>query len=425
MGGRASVEGVLFRRRGSDSGASERSFGERGVDEGVTRIIELRISGKIIPELHPIGYEIQNPVRSGVVFDRGEIRMDGRIHGIRGTSRGIEYAPARTRSSSVLNHEVPGTEAEVQERSVGVAIADVRSEFRETRDFRPKIGDVRFSRDVVVIGLVGIENGRVGHTVETADAGGRHGSIMQPSAPRTVGVRSPRLVERLMVRRPVVVPLGVIVAVEVLRKVHRRFRTERMGNLTRVRPVPGIRDDVESRKRPFFPVPSNESPSRLIDVHVRRKPVRIERGYRRSGRFSKGGIRFQDFVRSPYRIDKPIGIDRVTRLSPDQIRPKSESSDGLRGAVSGIRHDVEKLRGIGDRRSRKVRRGERLEPRRCRVFEIASGILIERGSRYSALSEVERFGLGSIRTGIRGPRICSRQRVHRIGSGSRIAVEGS
>lgn len=316
--------GALFGGGRSDSSAGERSLGEGGVNEGVARIIELGVSRKVVAEFDSVGNEIENPIRSGIVFHRGEIGTERRIHRIRRASRGIENAPSGSSTGYVLDHEVFGLESEVHERAVGTSISDVRSEFRETGNFRPKVRDVGLSGNVVVGGLVRIEYRRVGNSVETAGSGRRGGSVVEPGTPRSVGVRRPRLVDGGVVRGPVVVTLGVIVPIEILRKIHRRFRTERMGNLTGVRPVPRIRHDVESRERAFFPVPCDESPAGLVDVHVDAETVRIERRQRGRGGFPERGIGFQNLVRSAGRVDEPIGVNGIAGLSPDQVGTERE-----------------------------------------------------------------------------------------------------
>lgn len=351
--------------------------------------------------------------------------MERRIHRIRRAPGRIENAPARTDSGDVLNHEILRTESKVYERSVRASVTDVRSEFRETGNLRPKVRHVGFPRYVVVSGLVRIKDRSVRYAVETTGSGRRDGSVVEPSAPRSVGVRRPRLVDGRMVDRPVVVSLGIVVAVEVFRKVHRRFRAEGMRDLAGIRTVSRIRHDIETRKRPFFPVPCDEIPSRLVDVHIDAETVRIERRQRGRSGFPERGIGFQNLVRSPDRVDKPIRIYGVSCLPPDQIRTESESADSLRRTVSRIGHDVEVLGRLSDCRSRGVRRGKRFEPRRGSKFEITSGILVESGRRHAALSEIERFGLGSKRVGIRRPRIRRRQGFDGIGSGCRIAVEGT
>ena len=223
-------ESALFRRRGSDSGSSERSFGERGVNESIARIIKLRIARIdriiVVAKFYAVGNEIHDPVRRGVVFHDVVVGMDCGIHGIRRTSCGIENYPAGARSSGVLDHQVLGTESEIQERSVGAAVPHVRSEFRETRDLRPKIRYVRLSGNVVVRGLIGIEHGSVGNAVETAGTRRRGSRLMKPSAPRPIGIRSTRLVDGLVVCGPVVKPHRFIIPVEVLRKIHRGLGTE-------------------------------------------------------------------------------------------------------------------------------------------------------------------------------------------------------
>lgn len=284
------LEVGLFRVRRSDSSASERSFGKGGVDEGVTWVIELGISGKIIAKLHSVGNEIENPIRSRIVLYRGKIRTERGVHGIHRTSHGIENVPTGSCTGHVLNHEILRLESEIHERAVRTSIANVRSELRETGNLGPKVGDVVFSTDVVIEGLIRMENRRIGNSAETPGTVERCRSMVKPGTPGSIRGRRPRLVDGRVVGRPVVVPLGVIVPIEVFREIHRRFRTERMTNLTSVRTVAGIRYDIESGDGAFFPVPCHERPSCLADVHVYRKSVRIERGQRRRGGFSNRRI---------------------------------------------------------------------------------------------------------------------------------------
>ena len=208
-----------------------------------------------------------------------------------------------------------------------------------------------------------------------------------------------------MVRRPIVEPHRIVIAVEVLREVHGRLGTERMRNLAGIRPVSGIRDDVESRKGSFFPAPCYERPSRLIDVHVGRKAVGVERRYRGRGGFSEGGIGFQNFVRSAYGVDQPVGIDRVTRFSPNQIRLECQTADILRRTVARIRHDIEVLRRVRYCRRGLARRRQRPESRRRGIVEGSARGRVVRRSGNSSLSEIVGFGLRAVRSGIRCPRI--------------------
>lgn len=321
--------GALLSGSRSDSGSSERSFGKGGVEKRVARIVQFRISGQVIPEFDPVGDEIEKPVRSRIVLDVREVRTERRIDDVVGIAGRIEHAPAGAGPGDVLNHEELRFETEVYERTVGVAVPHVASEFRETGNLRPEVRYVILSGDVVVGRLVRVEIRHGRNAVESADSGCRRGSGEEPRAPWAVGIGSAGLVYGLMVRRPVVIPLGVVVAVEVLREIHRRNRSERMRNLARIRTVSGIRDDVESGQSSLAPIPSDERPSSLVDVHVDSETVAIERSQRGSGGFSKRGIRSQNLVRSTVRIEHPVRVNGVSRLTPNEVRTEGQSTDIL------------------------------------------------------------------------------------------------
>lgn len=113
---------------------------------------------------------------------------------------------------------------------------------------------------------------------------------MEPKAPRAVRIGRSRLIQRGMVRRPVVIRLGVVVAVDVLGEVHGRSGAEGVRYLPGIRTVTHVRHHVEPRKRSFLPVPSDEGPAGLVDVDVHAESVRIERRKGGSDALSEIGI---------------------------------------------------------------------------------------------------------------------------------------
>ena len=147
-----------------------------------------------------------------------------------------------------------------------------------------------------------------------------------------------------MVRRPIVIPLGRIIPVEILRKIHGRRFSKRMGNLPGVGAVSGIGDDIEARKGSLFPVPSDE----IVILYVayssggkNRESVRIERSHR-FGIFSVRLVRPQAFRGSSYGVEERLVRRGGTVFQPNEVGLERKSSDGFRRrAVSNVRQNVE------------------------------------------------------------------------------------
>ena len=296
---------------------------------------------------------------SSGIGDKVVLRVD-----VRGIPGSVQERPRHSIQRGSLYHYPLRTEAGVHERPVARTVSHIASEFRKSGNLRPKIRNVRLIERIIVIDLVRSEKRRSGYRTEPADSAENVGYGMEPERLGSIRSRSSRLRERFVVHRPIVISLGGIIPVEVLRKIHGRRFSERMGDLPGIGAVAGVGNDIEAGEGSFLPIPSDE----IVVQHVAHSPTGKNRESVRIERLHGFGVFPVRLVRPQALRGSSDGIEeRMVRrcravFQPNEVRLERKSPNGFRGrAVSNVRKNVEVRFRRSYRGNRQVFRRERLE----------------------------------------------------------------